>query len=430
MNTLSQNDPRPLAVSLLIPARNSAHTLEKTVTVAHTYLTSRYRQDFEIILIPNSDPKTADDGSLGAAKLLAKRFNNIIVCPHNAPVGKGAALKTGFNSSKGGLIFFTDADLPYDLEFFDHAALKLKAGYAFITGNRRLLSSLFCVSVKLLPLAYGRHKLGLLFNKAVRLLFPISVTDTQAGIKAMSREFATKAFSLQSCPGFFFDIEFFLTARKNGYRHAELPVTLFLSSEKSTVRLMRDSILSLYWLARIFINSLSDRYGTMPTHLGPVILKRFSQIPFSTRLFLLARWYLTPYGDMASYLPDEGNIMDIGCGHGLLSLAAAIQQRTRNVLGVDHDNTRINIAKSAASGLPNLKFQTSTLTDWPKGSFQAITMIDVMHYFNANTQGLIVKNAFNSLESGGKLLLREVDPGRGVTSLWNKIYEKLATATG
>jgi hypothetical protein len=131
-----------------------------------------------------------------------------------------------------------------------------------VTGNRRLLSSQFDVPVGLLPLAFKRHRLGLLFNRAVRLLLPIATTDTQAGIKAMSRAMARDAFSRLECPGFFFDVELFLAARGLGHRHVELPVILYLNTEKSTVRVLRESVLALYWILRmIFRSHRGDYHG-------------------------------------------------------------------------------------------------------------------------------------------------------------------------
>jgi hypothetical protein len=156
----------------------------------------------------------------------------------------------------------TDADLPYELEFFTRATRELSSGIDFVTGNRRLGSSEFSLPVELLPVAYNRHRLGLAFNAVVRLLFGVRTTDTQAGIKAMSRRFAEAAFSDQVCPGFFFDLEFFLTAQGRGFQHRELPVVLRLESEKSTVRIVRESLQAAYWLSRIFALKLRAHYGS------------------------------------------------------------------------------------------------------------------------------------------------------------------------
>jgi glycosyltransferase involved in cell wall biosynthesis len=254
------------ALSLLIPARNCAHSLEATVREATRYLETLHPQDWEIILIPNPKPGDTRDQTPRIAEELARSgsVNNpqgkVRVIHHLAPPGKGAALRTGFSISRGRVIGFTDADLPYDLEFFGRATARIRAGVDLVTGNRRLPDSQFDVPVGLLKLAYGRHRLGLLFNRAVRLLFPLGTTDTQAGIKALSRRLATRAFGRQICPGFFFDLELFLTARGLGWRWEELPVTLYLNSEKSTVRLAREAVLAVFWLLRLSLRNLRGAY--------------------------------------------------------------------------------------------------------------------------------------------------------------------------
>jgi len=247
-----------LRVTLLIPAKSSGHSLENTVFEANRFLQQRFGDSYEIILIPNPSPSDEGDDSPAVAASLAERLARVRVCEHRGAPGKGGALRTGFAGSRGDWLFFTDADLPYDLDFFERAARELENGVEFVTGNRRMAVSVFDIPVRLLPLAYRRHRLGVLFNRFVRLFMPIATTDTQAGAKAMSRRMAEAAFAAQTCPGFFFDLEFFLTAHRRGFAQKELPVTLYLNSEKSTVRVIRESALAIYWLLRIF---WQDRRG-------------------------------------------------------------------------------------------------------------------------------------------------------------------------
>ena len=237
--------------SVIIPCLNEEANVAAIVAAVTGQLESVHGS-FEIILIPNPAPSDAGDDSPAVAASLAERLPHVRVCTHEGGPGKGGALRSGFAQSRGEWLYFTDADLPYDLEFFDRAANELSNGVEFVTGNRRMPVSQFDIPVRLLPLAYRRHRLGVVFNRFVRLLMPIDTTDTQAGAKAMSRRMAVAAFGRQTCTGFFFDLEFFLTARRQGFRQKELPVTLYLNSEKSTVRVLRESALAVYWLFRIF----------------------------------------------------------------------------------------------------------------------------------------------------------------------------------
>ena len=417
-------------VSLIIPARNASQTLESTVTEAHQFLSHHFKNSFEIILVPNPSPGDRKDQSHAVAVDLAKKLSNIKICFHEFPPGKGAAIRTGFQASQGRFIFFTDSDLPYDLEFFLQADQKLRAGYDLVTGNRRLQNSHFHIPVSLLPLAFGRHRLGLAFNRLVRLLLPIQTTDTQAGIKAFSRRLGIEAFSRLSCPGFLFDLEIFLTAAGMGYKQTDLPVTLHLNSEKSTVRILRECLLVGNWLSRIFWKNKKNHYGSAKKNPG--ILERYQNASFFTRFFLFARWSLTPYARMASRLPPQGPILDLGCGHGLLALTAALDSPARTVLGIDHDQERIGLAQIAARNLPNLEVKKGNLMDPPSSTppYSGITMIDIMHYFEPRLQENLLRRAHQLLGNGGTLLVREVDPEGGWVSKWNRTYEKIATRIG
>jgi ubiquinone/menaquinone biosynthesis C-methylase UbiE len=162
------------------------------------------------------------------------------------------------------------------------------------------------------------------------------------------------------------------------------------------------------------------------------IVFRYRGAKWSTRFFLTARWKLTPYSHMASRLPEKGKVLDLGCGHGLFALAAGLSSSSRKIVGIDHDSERISLGLRATQDLPNIQLKEGSLTQPSQEtqSYSAVTMIDVMHYFDPRTQDSLIQNAYQLLERGGTLLVREVDPQAGLTSVWNRFYEKIATGIG
>jgi dolichyl-phosphate beta-glucosyltransferase len=275
-----QKQSSALRVSLLIPAFHCSETLEHTVLSIRDYLQSQFPDAFEILIIPNGIQ--VDGGrTFEVAEVLAGRFPEVKMVIHEVPLGKGAALRTGFTQATGEWVFFTDADLPYDLSFFSVAGELLADGVDFVSGNRRSPQSQFTIPVTLLHLAYRRHRIGLLFNRMVRLLFPIDTSDTQAGIKAMSHRMADAAFSRQTCPGFLFDLELFLCCVGFNFRNAEIPVRFFLHTEKSTVQLFRESVLAGIWLAKIFWRFKRGWYTAMGKLCPPA--EREAPKAFSTK---------------------------------------------------------------------------------------------------------------------------------------------------
>ena len=168
--------------------------------------------------------------------------------------------------------------------------------------------------------------------------------------------------------------------------------------------------------------NLASRYNTIPG------------ISLGTKLFLHLRWWLTPYERMAAYVPKAGKVLDVGCGHGLLAMEMALSEPNRTVLATDHDVARIDLAKQAGKGILNLKFEVSTgspVADvGADGTFDAIMMIDFLHYFSLEQQDAMIAKAYTNLQVGGWLLAREVNQQGGLISKLNQFYEKMATLTG
>jgi predicted glycoside hydrolase/deacetylase ChbG (UPF0249 family)/ubiquinone/menaquinone biosynthesis C-methylase UbiE/glycosyltransferase involved in cell wall biosynthesis len=413
-------------ISFLVPAHHAAHCLTHTIGEIHRFANENFPDRFEIIVVPNGSPREiAYRDTRRIAQDLALLYPEVkVVSDEGKAPGKGAALQTGFSASSGDWIFTTDADLPYDLGFFTRAGTLLERGYDFVLGNRRLPQSRFTVSGSILPLVYKRHRLGLAFNWLVRALFHIRTRDTQAGIKAMSRAFAEKAFAQQTCPGFFFDIEHILVADQNGFRKTELPVHLHLRDEKSTIRLFRDGCAAITWLARIFGRSVRGTYRSERQ-----ILRTFAEAPWRTRLFLFLRWKLTPYAEMASHLPPVGKVLDLGCGHGLLALTIGANRPHCRIVGIDHDESRVADLKRKSARFENVAFRLGDvrIAVPEEATYSGISIIDTLHYFSATDQEQILRKSYAALNDGGVLIMREVDHSGGVRALWNQTYERFAT---
>lgn len=255
--------------SLIIPVRRPPEQFREHMRTIYTFFAASGLLPFEMVLVPNSAAQDASDPALAWCEELAAELHDVRSVPHTGPPGKGAAVKTGVKAARGRYIFLTDADLPYALAFFVDAAALLRTGAALVVGNRRRQESWFEVPVPLLRYVYSRHRMGLMFNRAVRLLLPIPFTDTQAGIKAMTRELAQVAFSRNICPGFFFDLELFLTAHGLGMPMVDLPVHFTQHDETTTVRFLRSALNALYWLGRIKIRHMRGYYRWYPVQGEP-----------------------------------------------------------------------------------------------------------------------------------------------------------------
>ena len=161
------------------------------------------------------------------------------------------------------------------------------------------------------------------------------------------------------------------------------------------------------------------------------VLSHYRDSSWTQRFFLELRALAAPYSLMASYLPPQGRILDLGCGHGVLALTAAAEAPSREVLGIDHAPERIEAAIRAAqrAALP-VRFEVGSLLNPPDGPWDAITAIDVFHYFKPEEQEDIIRKLVLRLSPQGMLMIREVDTSHPGHSRLNRWYERVSTTFG
>ena len=169
--------------------------------------------------------------------------------------------------------------------------------------------------------------------------------------------------------------------------------------------------------------------------LGRDVLSRYKGAGMIARLFLNARWRWTPYEEIASQVPPQGTILDLGAGHGLLALAMGLSEPGRTIRGIDHDPGRVANAQQAATGVANLTFATGGLLnavadEGVRGSVAGIVVMDAMHYLTFAEQETFLADARKTLHPNGVLLIRDVDAGAGKNFFINRMHERMMTGLG
>jgi len=82
------------------------------------------------------------------------------------------------------------------------------------------------------------------------------------------------------------------------------------------------------------------------------------------------------------YVPQKGNIFDIGCGSGFFAEYLYKKSITRKVFGIDSDPNKIRQAKLYEN--ENLKFEVMDLRDIENGKFDCIILFDIIHHIPKN----------------------------------------------
>lgn len=235
-------------LTIVIPALNEELKIRRDIDAAYLFITE-CGLDAEIIVVADG----STDGTVAVSEAAVADIPILRVLPLTGQRGKGAAIKRGFSEARGAIAMFADAGLC--VPFSD--ALKglelLNAHTCDIAQGSR--SHPGAVLVRLQP---RWRQMG---SKAFRYILssimgiPWSFGDTQCGFKMYRLDAARSLYSQLFTPGYMFDIEIILRARKQGYRIAQFPVTWSNDADsryhpiKGTVQVLRQLLSIRFRLA-------------------------------------------------------------------------------------------------------------------------------------------------------------------------------------
>lgn len=132
------------------------------------------------------------------------------------------------------------------------------------------------------------------------------------------------------------------------------------------------------------------------------------------------------YRAICDGLPDRLELVELGCGLGILPLLVVSLGSHRRVTGIDVDEPKVAAAQRVSVGLP-IAIERADIRTFEPPPCDAIAIVDVLHYFDAEVQRTILERAARALRPGGTLFVREGETGdKG--SAWTRLVETLAVA--
>ncbi|WP_199423567.1 class I SAM-dependent methyltransferase [Actinotalea solisilvae] len=152
----------------------------------------------------------------------------------------------------------------------------------------------------------------------------------------------------------------------------------------------------------------------------------FRGAPAAVRAHVAVRWATAPLAEVVAELPAGGRVVEIGCGHGLVSACAALADPGRTVLGVDIDAEKIRHAREAARGVPNLEFDVAVSGAVPAGPWDAVAFVDVLYLLPESEQRRLLTEAVEQLAPGGLVVVKEMGTEPAWKVRWNTAQETLA----
>jgi glycosyltransferase involved in cell wall biosynthesis len=220
-DTWSKEDlPRPIKLSVIFPAYNEEQNIGRAVDSALQVL-EKIADNYEVIVV--------NDGSRDSTEKIVQQIyghNGFVrLISHERNVGYGGSLRSGLEAASYDLIFFTDADLQFDLKEILNL-LRWIQEYDLVIGYRLKRSD-----------AFRRRFCAWGWGLLIRLLFDLKVKDIDCAFKLFRKEVFNK-ISISSL-GAFINSEILIRAEKCGFTVKEVPVSHYprLAGKGSGARL-------------------------------------------------------------------------------------------------------------------------------------------------------------------------------------------------
>lgn len=137
------------------------------------------------------------------------------------------------------------------------------------------------------------------------------------------------------------------------------------------------------------------------------------------RLHTRLRAWSAPLDAVVQALPRDGTLLDVGCGHGLVSNEVALRSPLARVLGIDLSETKVASARKSVGARTNVEFRQAALEEVPESGFDAVSLIDVLYLVPEGSWTSFLSTCREKLRPGGIFVLKEV----GIEPWWK--FERL-----
>jgi 2-polyprenyl-3-methyl-5-hydroxy-6-metoxy-1,4-benzoquinol methylase len=150
----------------------------------------------------------------------------------------------------------------------------------------------------------------------------------------------------------------------------------------------------------------------------------YGSAPFLVRWQQRLRPTVCPFEELVPEIrATGGRLLDYGCGAGLFGLHCVSQGYVEAVDGVDRNPSAITIADSARQSPPLADAARFRVGDPPEASYDAISMIDVMHHVSPSHQRAIFLDLCGRVGAGGVLVYKDMCRRPRWRALANRLHD-------
>ena len=230
-------------ISIIMPAYNEGENIFENIRTTHEVIHEACL-DAGIVVVDDG----SSDNTLEEIERAAGTFENVTAARNPYNMGKGMALRTGFDRADGDIVVFLDADLDLHPSQIKKLLAELEKGpYDVVVSSKHHPESKLSYPLK-------RKVASYIYYMIVRVLFGLPVRDTQTGLKIFRREVLDDIFHRLLVKAYAYDVELLATAVRFGYSVHEVPVILEFKRGLDWGRINMSDV------AKIFIDTLAIFY--------------------------------------------------------------------------------------------------------------------------------------------------------------------------
>jgi predicted exporter/SAM-dependent methyltransferase len=106
-------------------------------------------------------------------------------------------------------------------------------------------------------------------------------------------------------------------------------------------------------------------------------------------------------------VPQQGRILDLGCGYGIVANWLTLGSPGRTVMGVDTDAGKVRVARATATRNLRICFEKADALAWEYPACDCVLLCDLLHYLPHALKEQVLRKAYAALRPGGWLVVRD-----------------------
>jgi len=139
---------------------------------------------------------------------------------------------------------------------------------------------------------------------------------------------------------------------------------------------------------------------------------------------------MLPLAELHKVVPREGTVIEIGCGHGLITNYLSLTSEDRSVIGIDIDEKRIHLARQAVGERKNIQFLHGEFSDFAFAGVDMVILFGVLLLIPFSEWRTLFEAIYRALRPGGQVLLHDVKKADTAVYHLHRFKEKVLHLTG